>query len=292
MVFLLIQASPPKPTISISITPDYLSDGLQAAYVILTLIIVIISIWSIQLSRKQSRETLKISQAQIDKSEKQARAALEENRKQSQVALEAMYKQIEASKLQAQEAIYNQIRPIIVCISSPYRDKDRKLSVSIDMKNVGFGVASDVWGVYYCEPIEEPTDDIPPPEPLSYSFERSMIFVPQKEMKVNLIDNDKITFNFDSSTIQGYSFHPQENGGVHYQSRLVMTYSDAFNNRYLSIFDYIDEYGWKQIASHKTEHTLDEWIIDGRISLNQYYEEAYQDYLYWKEQESTSQKGK
>lgn len=274
MVFLL--TSSPTPAISISITPDYLSDSLQAAYVILTLIIVIISVWSVHASRKQSQEALNISRAQVEKSEIQAKVALEENRKQSQLALEAMYKQMETSKLQAQDAIYNQIRPIIVCTSSPYQDA--KLTISINLENVGFGVASDVWGFYNCEPIDESSDEFPPSEPPSYSFKQSMIFLPKKEMKVTLVENDE-RFPFPPS-IEGYSIYPKKDSSASYQNRLLITYSDAFNNRYLSIFDYKNEYGWKQIASHKTEKTLDELIIDGRISVNQYYDDAYQDHLY------------
>jgi len=281
VVYLL--TSSPTPTISITIAPDYVSDGLQAAYVILTLIIVIISIWSVRVSRKQSLEALNISRAQVEKSEIQSKAALEESRKQSQLAIDVMREQIESSKLQAQEAIYNQIRPIIVCTSPPF--EDTKHTISINLVNVGFGVANDVWGYYNCEFTEEPSDDIPPSEPPSYSFKQSMVFLPNKETKVTLIENDE-RFPFPSS-IEKYSLHPHKDSSVSYQNRLLLTYSDAFNNRYLSVFDYNHEYGWKQIASEKTEKTLDELIISGRITVDQSYEEEYQQYLYWKEQEKT-----
>jgi hypothetical protein len=57
-----------------------------------------------------------------------------------------------------------------------------------------------------------------------------------------------------------------------------VTCSDAFNNRYLSIFDYNEEYGWKQIASQKTEKTLDELIISARLATQQYYENRYEEH--------------
>ena len=85
------------PPISISISPDYINDGLQAAYVILTLIIVITTIWSIHMNRKQTQ------------------ASLEESRRQSKASLDAIYTQIDLSKKQAQETFYNQIRPILIC---------------------------------------------------------------------------------------------------------------------------------------------------------------------------------
>ena len=61
---LSLLATGPIPSISISISPDYFNDGLQASYVVLTLIIVISTIWSIRLNRKQSQATLEESRSQ------------------------------------------------------------------------------------------------------------------------------------------------------------------------------------------------------------------------------------
>ena len=80
---LSLLATGPIPSISISISPDYFNDGLQASYVVLTLIIVISTIWSIRLNRKQSQSTL------------------EESRSQSQEALKITTEQITKNEQQA-----------------------------------------------------------------------------------------------------------------------------------------------------------------------------------------------
>ena len=107
---LSLFATSPTPPISISISPDYINDGLQAAYVILTLIIVITTIWSIHLSRKQSQAALEESRKQSQEALKITNEQIAKNEQQAKASIEAVYKQIELSKKQAQEAIYNQIR--------------------------------------------------------------------------------------------------------------------------------------------------------------------------------------
>lgn len=226
------------PPISISISPDYINDGLQAAYVILTLIIVITTIWSIHMNRKQTQ------------------ASLEESRRQSKASLDAIYTQIDLSKKQAQETFYNQIKPILICTGQPQENL-------VKIENVGFGVATDVWGIY-CNPY-------------SFSFSQSIIVLPNKEVIVTLLADH---FKYNSrDKIEGHSFYPQENHGISYQSRMLVTYSDAFNNRYLSIFDYNKEYGWKQVASQKTKKTLDELILSDRLAFQQYEKAQEEEYI-------------
>ena len=259
---LSLLATGPIPSISISISPDYFNDGLQASYVVLTLIIVISTIWSIRLNRKQSQATLEESRSQSREALKITTEQITKNEQQAKASLEAVYAQIESSKKQAQDAFYNQIRPILVCAGQPQ-------VTLINMENVGFGVATDVWGMY----CVELTNESPP---LSSSFAKSMILLPHVEITISLLVDD---FMYSSSDkIAGYSFYPRENHGISYQSRLFVTYSDAFNNRYFSIFDYNEEYGWKQIASQKTEKTLDELIISGRLATQQYYVDLFEEH--------------
>jgi hypothetical protein len=103
-----------------------------------------------------------------------------------------------------------------------------------------------------------------------------MILLPHVEKTLSLLEDDFMYSGSDK--IAGYPFYPRENHDILYQSRLLVTYSDAFNNRYFSIFDYNEEYGWKQIASQKTEKTLDELIICGRLATKQYYEDLLQEH--------------
>jgi hypothetical protein len=259
---LSLLATGPIPPISISISPDYVNDGLQASYVVLTLIIVISTIWSIRLNRKQSQATLKESRRQSREALKITHEQIAKNEQQAKASLEAVYEQIESSKKQAQDAFYNQIRPILVCTGRPQ-------FTLISMENVGFGVATDVRGMY----CGGPTDESPP---FSSSFARSMILLPHVEKTLSLLEDDFMYSGSDK--IAGYPFYPRENHDILYQSRLLVTYSDAFNNRYFSIFDYNEEYGWKQIALQKTEKTLDELIISGRLATKQYYEDLLQEH--------------
>jgi hypothetical protein len=266
---LLLFATPLTPPISVSVSPDYINDGLQAAYVILTLIIVITTFWSIHMNRKQSQAALEESRKQSQEVLKITNAQITKNEQQAKASLEAIYKQIELSEKQAQEAFYNQIRPILICTGQPREN-------FVKIENVGFGVATDVWGIY-CIPC------------FSLSFSQSIIVLPNKEVKVTLL-HDHFMYN-SSAKIEGYSFYPQENHGISYQSRMLVTYSDAFNNRYLSIFDYNKEYGWKQIASQKTKKTLDELIISERLETQQIQEAEEEEYLRKQALEETEQRG-
>jgi hypothetical protein len=148
----------------------------QAAYVILTLIIVITAIWSIRLSRKQSQAALEESRSQSQEALKIMNEQIAKNEQQANVSLEAVYEQIDSSKQQARDTFYNQIRPIIVCTGQPQ-------VTLINMENVGFGVATDVWGMYRVKP----TDESPP---FSSSFAGSMIFLPHEEQAITLLEDD------------------------------------------------------------------------------------------------------
>lgn len=290
--------SPPTPPISITTAPDYIGDILQAAYVSLTLIIAMTTIWSVYLNRKQYQETLEesrkqsqkaltIAQEQIAKSERQAQAALEESRRQSQASIDTLHEQIELSKKQAQEELYNRFRPIIVCTSPPEfprieitvpgDNKRYKTILQIQMENVGLGVATDAWGYYCVKPTE--TD-----APSSYSFDKSGVLLPRENVPVKF-NQEAYDFVDRFSEIEGYPFYPQEYNSIPYSARLLVTYSDAFNNKYLSIFDYNRGYGWKQIASQKTDETLEELIAQDRLITQQLDEDRYEEWLNQQAQE-------
>jgi hypothetical protein len=66
---VLVASTPPPPlTISVTSSPDYLMDILTAVYVALTLIIALVTIWSVRVGRKQSQDTLAESRRQSEAS--------------------------------------------------------------------------------------------------------------------------------------------------------------------------------------------------------------------------------
>src|SRR5216683_2118873 len=79
--------------------PDYSLPNLvlMAIYVGLTLVLAIVAIVAIIINTRQSRNALAASD------------------RQSKDAIEAIHKQIDASERQAQEALYNQHKPIVRC---------------------------------------------------------------------------------------------------------------------------------------------------------------------------------
>lgn len=209
----------PTPSISISLTPDYLSDTIQAIYVFLTLVIAIAAIYSINQSRKQSQDTLK-----------------------------AVYVQIDANKKQAQEALYAQNRPIIICMGFLNPIAMSSQHVAITLNNVGLAVATNAWGIL--------SFGAPPGLYTPYSFAHPHIFVPNNSTEIAFNVAGKLTFK--NSEIEGYSFAPQKLNSIVYIARAIITYQDIFNNKYLSIFDYNTDYGWRQITLQPIAYTLDE----------------------------------
>jgi NACalpha-BTF3-like transcription factor len=96
--------------INVTISPDYLLDGLTATYVVLTLVLAIIALRS--LSKTQT--SLDLTRQQININKQQSQEALEASERHSQATIEAVNKQIEASERQAKEALFNQHKPVIV----------------------------------------------------------------------------------------------------------------------------------------------------------------------------------
>src|SRR5207248_2462929 len=86
---------------------------------------------------------------------RQSQEALTEGRRQAQAALDVAHEQIEQSKQQSQEILYNQNKPIIIwhtpTASSPSAKKlgspnDAHI-FNLDIENVGTGIATNIWSV-------------------------------------------------------------------------------------------------------------------------------------------------
>lgn len=203
-------------------SPLSTSDELQAIYDCLTLILVIASIGSIFLSRKQ------------------AKAALDESRKQSNAALNTAREQIEESKRQSQEILYNQNKPMLIWHTPDANSTSAKRSSApddpriyyLDIENVGSGIATNIWSVLYMDQsLREP------PFICAYSD----VLIPNKRGNATF---SKGIYTFKANEIEGYSFYPQT---PEVFFRVVTTYVDVYDRKHLSVFDYERDNTWKQV---------------------------------------------
>ncbi len=240
-----IVAVTPAHSISVSSSPDYLSDGLQAVYVFLTLVIAAATIWSIRVNRKQSQAALIESQKQskaaldraseqIEKGEKQATAALAESHRQSQDAIKAIHEQIEASEKQNLETTYNQSRPLLVCIGVP---NPEHMPNGLILGNFGLGIATDIIGIVTYKSSNTGWSQ-------QYLFRHQSVLAPNQK-DTFYFDHGALTFNL--LKIEGFSFFPEDKD-TSYNIRLVVTYHDIFNRKHLSVFDGRPLDRWKQIT--------------------------------------------
>lgn len=213
---------------------------LQGGYVFLTLILAGVAIWSAWIASKYSRKALLATQ------------------KQSEESIALINKQITLSERQAQEALYNQHKPVIVPNSNIYSPGKRIDIMEFTMQNKGSGVALNTWGVL----TNTETNQF-------YRFRSTCFLVPSdKPEGIEIIAiNESLDFMFPDKVFSGYSLYPDfdtndKNSGI----RLIVTYNDIFNNKYLAIFDKSELFGWRQFGEAKQiEQRLDEHLVEKRL---------------------------
>lgn len=220
-----------------------LSNLLMAIYVGLTLILAIVAVVSIVISSRLARDALAASD------------------RQSKEAIEAVQKQIDASERQAQEALYNQHKPIVVPINNSI-SKDivldviirhhSTLQIIIGLQNKGAGVALNTFAITAVDGFSEvfcsPSTGI-----LSQDAD-----VP-KDFDFTTDFSARVRYRYPSNEFEGVPVFPQ---GVFGFARLMVTYSDIFDNRYFGVFDYSDEFGWRMLNDVKrVTKRLDELIM-------------------------------
>jgi len=237
---------------------------LTALYVILTLSLVVITRRSLTLAREQVEEAKIQSQKDREESARQSQAALEASAKQSQeaieavreqivaseqqsnTAIEAVHEQIKASERQAQEALYNQYKPVIVPL-----DKTSHLGPAFSevlLGNKGPGVALNTWGFLTGKN-----------NPQKQHFIQTYFLVPGGETMVYIGETD---VQYGLSDFEGHRIHPIDGAdGLPVRARLMVTYNDVFENKYLSILDLTNELGWRHVVLQKVDKRLDEFVI-------------------------------
>lgn len=256
---------------------DWLTLGnviLTTFYVVLTLSLVIITGKSLALSREQVKEAKDQSKRDLEESAKQSQAALEASARQSQAAIEAVreqiraseqqsqaaieavHEQIRASERQAQDTLYNQFKPVVVPLKtflSPMQTGAVRYS-EILLVNKGPGIALNAWGLLAIKN-----------NPQKQHFMQTYFLVPGGETQIELGEAD---VKYGLSDFEGYRVHPIDGAdGLPVYARLMVTYNDVFENKYLSIFDFVNELGWRQIALQKVDKRLDELVIMHKPSI-------------------------
>jgi type II secretory pathway pseudopilin PulG len=235
--------------------PDYslLNLVLMGIYVGLTLVLAIVAVASIFISTRlsvkalaasdrQSREAIEAIQRQIDASEKQTKDTIE-----------AVNRQIEASERQAQEALYNQHKPIVISVTNPSSHSLILRSIGnqhfgLSMTNKGAGVALNVYGIVGL-------DDFP--EILCLATAKIIVHDADYPTPFDFKADGKL--KYPTNEFEGVTVFPQ---GVFGYLRLMVTYSDLFNNQYLAVFDYSEEFGWRlKDEIKRVEKRLDEQVI-------------------------------
>lgn len=221
-----------------STTLALFNDILTGVYVLLTLIIVGASIWSIRVNSIESRRALAASQQQSQAAIDAVNKQIEASEKQSKEALDVLREQIETSKDQAREALHNQYKPIIIPGGRP-KSSDA-ITFKISIKNKGAGVALNAWGVFTTLGL-----------PIIRCTDRTHFLAPDSEEVFSFDTNGEVLYPF--SEFEEYSVFVQSNGNSNFspEIRLMITYMDAFSNNYLVVFDYKDGLGWRQWTEAK-----------------------------------------
>jgi len=195
----------------------------MAVYVGLTFALAIVAVVSIVISSKLSRDALAASD------------------RQSREAIEAVQKQIDTSERQAQEALYNQHKPVIVPLTRPLSHDG--ITYEVNTQNKGSGVALNTYGLLTIFGL-----------PSIMCSNKVFFLVPDKE-EIILFSLGRGEVVFPYNVFEGYNVFSSE-------VRFMVTYNDVFGNKHLAVFDFSLDLGWRQIDEIKrVEQRLDEQVI-------------------------------
>jgi len=258
--------------ITVTTSPDYLLDGLTAGYVLLTLALAIIAFRSL----KQTQASLDLTRKQIELNTQQSQEASSASERHSQATIDAVNMQIAASEIQAQEALYNQHKPVIVPINTPHQE-DQGI-YSMILQNQGAGVALNTWGLITMKGKQLENIPLQTVLPYRYFFVQTYFLIPGNPEQIAFrIAEPGVPFKqqtlLSNDMFEGYSIYPLQDtySNKYATMRLMITYNDAFNNKYLVIFDNRDSLGWRQVEEIKrVEQRLDERLeIRDSVPLGQ-----------------------
>ena len=235
--------------ITVTTSPDYLLDVLTASYVLLTLALAIIAFRSL----RQTQASLDLTRQQIELNKQQSQEASIASERHSQATIEAVNKQIAVSEQQAREALHNEHKPIIIPVTDPDPTTQHllpgnlgKQPFSIGIRNKGAGVAMNAFSIVGLKGF---------PDILCSSSTKILI---QGDERPATFDFGT-KFIYPENMFEGVPVFPQ---GVFGFLRLMVTYSDLFNNKYFVVYDYSEEFGWRQLNElRRVDKRLDEQVI-------------------------------
>jgi hypothetical protein len=245
--------------------PDYSLPNLvlMAIYVGLTLVIAGAAIWSTNITRKALKTSSELSRDALAASDRQSREAIEAvqrqieaSERQSKETIDAVNRQIEASERQAQEALYNQHKPIVIPLDDQLSqslklqrltDSTGNQTFTLGISNKGAGVALNVFSIVGLDGF---------PDVLCSASTRILVHDAEYGTLFYFKAGGKLIYS--SNAFDGIPVFPE---GVFGYLRLMLTYSDLFNNKYFVVYDYSEEFGWRQLNDVKrVEKRLDELV--------------------------------
>lgn len=264
-------------------TPNGLTAVATLLAAIGTFVAVTIALFGLRGERIRAAEDRKEARQQFEQEQERARNALEDERRRFQEAQAESQRQFleaqeqaredqEESRRQFLEAQYAADRPILVPLprmripldgGEPERIYWDDTRLPIEIRNVGPGIATNVWGVFM------------PPQPLPLSSHQYSL-----RLVAPLSSGDTVgrweqfsrggtMFNCDDK-VSGYSLcvprelAPEENFNQLDRrdrriARLTLTYHDIFGRKHASIFDYTQIGIWIEVAIiPNIEHDLGE----------------------------------
>ena len=226
---------------------------LMAVYVSLTLVLAIVAVVSIFISSRLSRRALAASDRQSRDAIEAIQKQIDASEKQTKETIEVVNRQIEASERQAKEALYNQHKPIVIPVTNPSSQALILGSIGnqpfgFGMRNKGAGVALNVFGIVGLDGFQEI---------LCLAIARIIFHDDDYATPFDFKADGK--FIYPANEFEGVTVFPQ---GVFGYLRFMVTYSDLFNNKYLAVFDYSEEFGWRlKDEIKRVEKRLDEQVI-------------------------------
>ena len=237
-----------------------ISDVIQVLVVSASVAAVVIGIFAIIQGQIQAKEALAESRAQSFASQKIAQDAFTESRAQIIASQKIAQDALAQSRTQSLETLYALNRPILaprMPLSLRNNDLDwDSQHYTVKVRNVGTGVALNVWGVLLPPKQAETVD---PPQ--QYCL-KSHAPISQEDKDIDTYFLEEKIFRGDEmiahreGTTEQYSLCPplvdlpqdSVDGRLGYVARLTLTYRDVFGRKHASIYDHTDRHRWKFVV--------------------------------------------
>jgi hypothetical protein len=237
-----------------------ISDVIQVLVVSASVAAVVIGIFAIIQGQIQAKEALAESRAQSFASQKIAQDAFTESRAQIIASQKIVQDALAQSRTQSLETLYALNRPILaprMPLSLRNNDLDwDSQHYTVKVRNVGTGVALNVWGVLLPPKQAETVDP-----PRQYCL-KSHAPISQEDKDIDTYFLEEKIFRGDEmiahreGTTEQYSLCPPSvdlpqdsvDGRLGYVARLTLTYRDVFGRKHASIYDHTDRHRWKFVV--------------------------------------------